>query len=196
MKKYLYIYLAIFISAFSLLLAMSITAEPESEQPNMALEAPSSAEDGFIAAAPIEEDGLIAAAPFDEELAPGAVVELLTKCTLCGHTVKSQRDDLAGITYNELAAGFSGWEVASFGHEGAVLSRELEAYCPRHYVLRYGYEELYIEQYTEDEFAPVRLMELSVVTDALPQELIKKLREGLAFNSLEEIDAFFEALES
>ena len=69
-------------------------------------------------------------------------------------------------------------------------------YCPKHYVLLLDHGTVCVKRTDPDTFLPYVVMEIPIEIDALDEETRAELEVGIPFDSLEQINAFFESLES
>ena len=76
------------------------------------------------------------------------------------------------------------------------LKREIEGYCPKHYLLMLENSRVCVKRTDPDTLLPYVVMELPVSIGALDETVRMELETGIPFDSLEQIDAYFESLES
>ncbi len=144
---------------------------------------------------PTEDPGLIGAgAELYEQLSPSAAVEWRTYCRACGHTyVFRCADEAIGLTQSELASRFGGWTVKSFSREFAILEREIDGYCPDHFLLFRKGKKLRVYSVSEPELELVPLVDESAAQYSFSKEELEELASGIAFDSLLELDRYTES---
>ncbi|MCR5809249.1 MAG: hypothetical protein K6G56_06760 [Clostridiales bacterium] len=128
------------------------------------------------------------------EISPGAKVEWRTLCLRCGHYyVYCGAEKVIGFTLNELERRYRGWKVEAFSREFVQLSRELDCFCPEHFILRLKRDKLQILTVSEPELDEVALFEESALLYRFDDDEKDLLKDGVGFDSLKELDGFLEA---
>ena len=135
---------------------------------------------------------LAVGAELEEELSPTASVEWLTHCTRCGHTYSySDAGPVIGLTRGELAERYPDWSISAFSRSGAVLERTAAVYCPEHFILFAGEGRLCVYTAAAPELQLVELVSFSSAPYSFTEEEILTLAsEGMAFDSLIELDRY------
>lgn len=124
-------------------------------------------------------------------------VEWISAFSACGHEcVESDTESAVGMTLEELKSTYADYEVRMFTTAKVKLKRELMGYCPKHYVLLLDHGTVCVKRTDPDTFLPYVVMEIPIEIDALDEETRAELEVGIPFDSLEQINVFFESLES
>lgn len=123
-------------------------------------------------------------------------VEWITSFKACGHeSVEKDSKSAVGMTVEKLKEIYADYEVRMFTAEKVKLKRELDGYCPQHYVVLLEEGRVCVKRTDPDKFLPYKVMELSISAEILDADIREELENGIAFNSLEEINAYFEGVE-
>lgn len=130
---------------------------------------------------------------------PGAVIEKYIRFDGCGHTLSVPVESRAfiGYTEDELAAFYDTGSVDSFSSTYAAISFVQVGYCPNHYVLGIV-DGLLCVYRTSAETLARDIVQVIQAVDPLefPEEERMLLETGVAFDTLEQIDAYLESVES
>lgn len=157
-----------------------------------------------------ETSGQTPSTPPDEELSaaagnigavsvlPSTEVQWRYLFSRCGHERKDTgAKDVTGYTLPEIIAAYPDCRVTEMSAERAAIERILPEYCPDHYVLVWTEQEtLCVFQTDETTLETVELMQLSISPESLDAALLEPLRDGMAFDSLVEINEYLEDAES
>ncbi|HOF95475.1 MAG TPA: hypothetical protein PLE79_08040 [Clostridia bacterium] len=130
---------------------------------------------------------------------PETEVKLNYEFLLCGHVIeKTEKDgELTGLRLEDIANKYPDCRVLEFDEAHVVISRELERYCPKHYILFLDdNNKLCILHTDEADFEKEVVTVLNYDVSALPEEVLDLLKEGISFASLEEINLYLEDAES
>jgi hypothetical protein len=141
----------------------------------------------------------------DHEVPP---IEVITKDTQlvfekryisCGHKrveERQARDNEIGLSLQSIALRFPEWSIAVYTTERIVFTKEVNDFCPGHFVLkdRDGVVVIYMPSEAGDEYKSVE--ETQISTDALPPDVQSEIRKGLILDTLEDVEHFMENLES
>lgn len=130
---------------------------------------------------------------------PDTPVEVQYTFLLCGHTL--ERDETGGIytgyTQEDLMSQFADARVMKLQADGASIQRELERYCPAHYELFMdGEGNVCISNTDEQDFLKDVQQILNYDASGLDKEVIAALEEGQVLDSLEQVNAYFESVDS
>ena len=131
---------------------------------------------------------------------PTTHVERQVQFEKCGHTRSVLLDTNAfiGYTEQELADFYEACTVAAFSSERVTLTQELDACCPAHVLLQARGDGTACVYQTDAEFfieQLVRVVALDVDRNMTPDEK-EKLSQGVVFDTLADVDAYLESLES
>ena len=130
---------------------------------------------------------------------PGMELERRITYTRCAHETVKQLDPAAfiGYTREELAAFYSGDAVVRFDEEGVVILHTVAGCCPEHVILHLGTDEFTVSRTDPESFSESLLHTLPLdEAVSLTAEERAALAEGLVFDTLGEIDAYLESMES
>ena len=113
---------------------------------------------------------------------------------LCGHTTVNRMNipmEMVNYTESELEKKYTGWNIEKFTQEEVILSKEIEANCDEHYVLRIEEEKLKIySQITEDKYNYID--ELNIQIELLPSLELAELEHGIEVYGEEELNNLVE----
>ena len=129
---------------------------------------------------------------------PTTKVEWKYRFTECGHELTaSGGEDIIGYTLSDIAETYPDSRVTEMSAEYTAIERIISEYCPEHYVLVWtGEETLSVFQTDAESLAVQELMELPLDREAIDDSLLEPLRDGLAFDSLMDINEYLEDAES
>jgi len=130
---------------------------------------------------------------------PDTVVVTNYTFTLCGHTLTQQvtGGPLVGKTKDDLLRDDPDAKIGEFSAQRVVIDRDLERYCPRHYLLYIDDNgKLCYSQTDATDYTKENVTTLNYDVSSLPDEVKNDLDEGLVFESLDEINAYMEDVES
>lgn len=118
--------------------------------------------------------------------------------TQCGHErIAKSGADITGYTLPDIIAAYPDCRVTEMSAEHTAIERMLNEYCPEHYLLIWTEENTLSVFHTgEETMHNEELMQLAVDPASLDSALLEPLRSGIAFDSLEEINAYLEDAES
>jgi hypothetical protein len=134
----------------------------------------------------------------DSAILPTTQVVWIDYYQKCEHEyVNSKTDNIVGMTGPELENKYPDYAVTQMTPEFVRLVRNVDGYCPSHYLLKIGGTDSLCVMRTD----PVTLTltqekELLIDLDAFEAGVQEQLKEGIVFNSMEEINAFIEDIES
>ncbi len=125
------------------------------------------------------------------------LVEWITFFSACGHEcVLSDRESAVGMTADMLAETYKGYEVRLFTDAHVKLKRELQGWCPEHFVLLMEDGALCVKKTDAETMLPYKVATLSASSDIFTENELKTLETGMAFDSLAAIDMYFEGIDS
>ncbi|MDR1620167.1 MAG: hypothetical protein LBS18_05855 [Clostridiales bacterium] len=117
---------------------------------------------------------------------------------LCGHTreMNVKGGEFSGCTLEDITRSYADARVMELNAKKAIIQRELERYCPAHYMLYLdAADTLCISNTSEEDYTVDELQVLELDAGALAQEVIAELEEGIVLDNLEQINAYFEGVE-
>jgi hypothetical protein len=101
------------------------------------------------------------------------------------------------MTGPELEVKYSDYAVTQMSPENVRLVREIDGYCPSHYLLKTGGDDSLLVLRTDPETLTLKQeKEFSIDLDALGAGIQEQLKEGIVFDTMDEINAFIEDAES
>ncbi|WP_129722655.1 hypothetical protein [Xylanivirga thermophila] len=104
--------------------------------------------------------------------------------------------EIVGLTKEELAKNYSDWIVTDFSKNDITLEKEIDSYCPLHYMVRdeEGYVAIY--KYNEENDQLDIIKQTNIKTEFLPDDTKMHILNGIGLESLEEVEAMLESLDS
>lgn len=122
-------------------------------------------------------------------ITPNTKVIFKTYFTLCGHMLDKDPDSmdaLINLTEGELKLKYADWKVNEFSQQQVILSREIQTYCPRHYII--GIKDGYIAIYVYDsDGKKVLYDETEISISTLTAEDQRNLKYGIIADSEDEL---------
>lgn len=116
----------------------------------------------------------------------------------CGHSDKGEeliRYSDIGLSRMEFSNKYLDWAIKSFSSDKIIMEKVLDGYCPRHYILQELNGVIAIYQPDIDSQLDI-IKQTDIPVDYLPQELQDQIRDGLAVETLEEIEDMIEDIDS
>ena len=119
-----------------------------------------------------------------------------TNFTLCSHTLEKEPEiaaDFINLSESDLKNKFSDWVVSEFSARQVILQREIQTYCPRHYIIgsKDGYIAIYV--YNDDGIKTLHEMTESPIS-ILTTDDQNNLDYGIVADSEEELQQKLEGL--
>lgn len=125
----------------------------------------------------------------DNFITPNTNVLLKTYFTLCGHMLDKEpenRKELVNLTEEQLKAKYMDWTVKEFSPQQVILTREIQTFCPRHYII--GVKDGFIAIYVYNSEGKKELYEETETSiSTLTPEDQAKLEYGIIANSEDEL---------
>ena len=113
---------------------------------------------------------------------------------LCGHTTENKMNipiEMVNYTKSDVEKKYTGWNIEKFTQEEVVLSKEIEANCDSHYVLKIEEEKLKIyNQITKDKCNYID--EINIQLELLPSLELAELEHGIEVYGEEELNNLVE----
>ena len=129
----------------------------------------------------IDTENTITVSLDEVKLSPNAQMTINKKFELCGHTTTKQMPipiEMVNYTEEEVKKKYTGWVIEKFTQDELVLSKEIEANCESHYVLKIEDHKLKIyNEITSDKSNFVD--EIDVDINLIPSIEINSLQEGI-----------------
>ena len=149
------------------------------------------------AQAPVEkgEDAQTAEEAAEEKvkLLPGASVIQTMRFLRCGHSVTRRTEAGArneGLAFGEMREKYADWELRDFSGASVTMEKELDLFCPLHYVLTAGDSGeivLSVNRYG-DGMAVEKTYD--TVLNQVSEEKREQIIYGIGFDSPEEAEAW------
>ena len=142
-----------------------------------------------------EEDQIPIANP-ENLITASTKVIFRTYFTLCSHMVDKEledRSDIVNLSEQGLKSKFPDWTVNEFSAQQAILKREIQTYCPRHYIIgtKDGYIAIYV--YNSDGIKILHEMTENPIS-ILTIDDQKNLEYGIVADSEDELQQKLEGL--
>lgn len=145
---------------------------------------------------PAEQAGRIGEA----SILPATAIERQVCYLACGHLTEGplpDADALVGMTRRELAQAYPEAAITTFTSERVRLVVSAEGYCPAHLLLMADAEgALAVYQMQEDTLQMETVLALPLAADAFDAETAAALAAGVPFDTMDEINAYLESMES
>lgn len=136
------------------------------------------------------DEGTITVSLDETKLSPNAEMTIKKKFTLCGHTKTNKMSipiEMVNYTEEEVKKKYTGWQIEKFMQNELVLSKDIEAKCENHYVLKIEDEKLKIyNEVTADKLNFVD--EIDIELALIPSIEINDLQEGIRVYGEEELN--------
>lgn len=130
---------------------------------------------------PTENINIITVSIDETKLSPNAEMIIKKNFKLCGHTTVNRMNipiEMVNYTEAQVEEKYTGWQIEKFTQEEVILTKEIEANCDEHYVLKIEEEKLKIyNQITEDKFNYID--ELNIQVGLLPSLELAELEHGI-----------------
>lgn len=131
---------------------------------------------------------------------PDTVMRRQYRFALCEHIITASIDTNAfvGYTKKELERFYSPDEVRFDGDSSVIVTHQVDGCCPMHYLLRADETgRLCVYRTDADLFTTELMQRLSIDGEESPYgDDHANLQQGMVFDTLAEIDAYLESLES
>ncbi len=123
----------------------------------------------------------------------------VTRYTSCGHEVVRERapdPETIGWSYDRFAQYYPGYTMTPLG-TNLRMEHAVDQYCPTHYIIRSDEDgAIYVYRNVEGEVTLTQLARMNFTVDMVPQDYRDLLKEGMVFDSLEEIEGLIEDAET
>ena len=141
-----------------------------------------------------ENNDVITVSIDETKLSPNAEMVIKKNFKLCGHTTVNRMNipmEMVNYTQTQVEEKYTGWQIEKFTQEEVILSKEMEANCGEHYVLKIEEEKLKIyNQITKDKYNYID--ELNIQIELLPSLEIAELEHGIKVYGEEELNNLVE----
>ncbi len=111
----------------------------------------------------------------------------------CGHTAEvSKTITVQPGEEDKILEGYPGFLVEEISDDRIILSTQRDCYCPDHYVLVAQDQRVVVLKTDSETMEPVVLMQLD---EGYLHENLKAYSDGMAFDSLEDINLYLEGVD-
>lgn len=140
------------------------------------------------------DDIIVETVKVEEKISPYAQLVIKKKFLKCNHSTINMIDvpkELVNLPQKDVEEKYTGWNIEEFSAEKVVLSREIDANCDEHFVLKE--KEGNIAVYNELTDDKMNLIEvLSVSVDLLSDSDKNDLKNGIRVFGKEELNSLIE----
>lgn len=112
----------------------------------------------------------------------------------CGHEFEESRDE--ALSMKEAEMKYSGYRLTDRKDDAATFQREIDDYCPKHFILVRRDQKLNVEQCDAQTGERIVVRELEAELRPFSKESTGELEEGIVFDELSQIDEYIENMES
>lgn len=132
-----------------------------------------------------------------EEISPNAQMIIMKNYTKCGHSKIDRTNvpnEIVNYTKEELSAKYTGWSIDEFSSNEIVLSRDIDANCDDHFVLKeVGGKIAVYNEVTEDKMNLVEIVDTDV--NLLGEQDRIELANGIRVYGQSELSSIIEDYE-
>jgi len=144
----------------------------------------------------VPEKDQIATADPENLIKANTKIIFKTYFSLCSHMVDENQDDtreFVNLSEEALKTKYPDWAINEFSTQQVILKREIQTYCPRHYIIgvKDGYIAIYV--YNNDGIKTLYQM-TDNPTSILTREDQDKLQYGIVADNDEELQQKLEGL--
>ncbi len=117
----------------------------------------------------------------------------------CDHNIERRTplpQELVGKTRQEVETAYEGWQVTEFLPKRITMARLFDMYCSKHVVVmpdESGVLGVFENKYGD---AMAFVQSLQMPLSSLPDSMQEEVRQGKGFDSLEDVEAWLENIES
>lgn len=140
------------------------------------------------------ENSMITVSASETKLASSAEMVIKKIYTLCGHSEINRMKipmELVNYTEDDVKEKYPGWSIEKFGSDEMVISKEIEANCSNHYVIKESEGKIAVfEEITNDKMNFVENTEIDM--SLFSAEDIDKFKKGIKVYGKEEVSSLIE----
>ncbi|MBQ9280463.1 MAG: BofC C-terminal domain-containing protein [Clostridia bacterium] len=130
----------------------------------------------------------------EEKISPGAkliIKKIFSKCSHSTVSITEVPKELINLSERELAKKYTGWNIEKFSSDEIIISREIDANCEDHYVLKEkdGIVSIYNEL-TEDKMNFIEKVDVDL--ELLGEAEKERLKEGIRVYGSSELGSLLE----
>lgn len=147
----------------------------------------------------VSEAGMTDNAESIEGSGYGSVIVLERFYLKCGHELEditAVNADGIGLARDMLRISYPGFEIVGLTPEKVTLRTEIDGYCPHHYIIGESDGYLAVYRSLKENGALYQIESTGIQFDYLVSEMQEKIKEGLAVDTIEEVELLFENWES
>jgi len=117
----------------------------------------------------------------------------------CGHnsiTYRSATAEETGFSQQQIEEMYSSWEIKEFSPSIVWLCREVDDYCPNHYIIRENDGCIAIYRPVEDGQGVNLVHQTNIEVSLLNADIQERIKEGWIVDSLEQLELLMESWDS
>ena len=130
----------------------------------------------------------------EEKISPKAkliIKKIFSKCLHSTVSIINMPEGLINLTERELKKKYDGWEIEKFSSDEVIISREFDAYCEDHFVIKEDEGEVAIfREVTEDKLNFMETLEVNL--EMLTEQDKEYLKEGIRVYGKSELGSVIE----
>lgn len=118
---------------------------------------------------------------------------------LCGHnsiTYRSATAQEAGLSQKLVEDMHSSWDIKEFSPSIVWLYKEVDAYCPNHYIIGENDGRIAVYRPIEDGAGTYLIYQTDIDMAYLSDDTQERIREGWVVDSLEQLELLMESWDS
>ena len=135
----------------------------------------------------------------DERVAKDATVSWDYYYKMCEHHIYLDcpaDENMVGLSFSQLQTQYPDVRIVSFDPKKICLQMSFDCYCPDHYILKHYKDELAVLKTIFGTGDQEIFLEVPIKFDQINADERKVLEAGKLFNSLDELESYFESLET
>ncbi len=119
-------------------------------------------------------------------------------CTFekCNHILNVENVSFEGMTEKDILEKYPDGRIYKFSEDEIRISRHINDYCPKHYVLKADNNKLIVSRFNQDTLEKEYIMELDAETLELDSNINDINRGDMEFDSLVAINEYIEGIEN
>ncbi len=128
-----------------------------------------------------KKEDIVQVSMAEVKISPYAKMMIKKKYKKCGHSTVDVVDipmEIINYTKAELQEKYDGWKIESFDEEEIVLSREINANCEDHYVIKESEGKVFVYKELTDTMTNL-IEKLDLNVESLPEEERGELQAGV-----------------
>lgn len=128
-----------------------------------------------------------------------AEVESVTYYALCGHKEIKRLPagkELIGKSRSDIEALYPDWTITDFTSDCVTIEHSVALRCPKHYILKSKDQGLSVYRTDAAKLEESEVASFEMDVGNLPEDIQQMLSDGMVFETLGEIEAYLEDLDS